>query len=67
MFYVIVRISDVYVLRLRVLKLRLRYVLCDVYVMKTWNTPVTKGDSALLCYLDKIAGGRSTFVLIFKS
>ena len=45
----------------------LGYVLCDVYVMKAWNTPGTEGDSAQLCYLDKIAGGRSNLVLAFKS
>ena len=43
------------------------YVFCDVLVMEAWNTPGTKGDSAQLCYLDKIAGGRSTMVLAFKS
>ena len=41
------------------------------YVMfvskKTWNTPGSKGDSAHLCYLDKVTGGRSTLVLVFKS
>ena len=35
--------------------LSLGYVLCDVDVMKTWNTPVSKGDSAQLCYFDRIA------------
>ena len=44
----------------------LRLCLCDAYVMETWNTPGTKGDSAQLCYSDKIAGGRSTLVLVFK-
>ena len=43
------------------------YVSCEVYVMKAWNTPSTKGDSAHLCYLGKIAGGRSTLLLVFKS
>ena len=38
-------------------------VLGDVHVMEDWNT----GDSAQLCYLDKIAGGRSILVLAFKS
>ena len=47
--------------------LLLGYVLCDVYVMQAWNTPGTRGDSAQLCYLDKIASGRSTLVLAFKS
>ena len=28
--------------------------------------PCTNGDSAQLCYSDKIAGGRSTLMLIFK-
>ena len=37
------------------------------YVKEAWNTPGTKGDSAQLCYLDLIAGGRSTWVLAFKS
>ena len=46
--------------------LLLGYVLCDAYVMEAWNTPGTKGDSAQLCYSDKIAGGRSTSVLVFK-
>ena len=41
--------------------------LCDVYVMEACNTPGTKDDSAQLCYLDKIADGRSTLVLAFKS
>ena len=45
----------------------LGYVSCDFYVMKAWNTPGTKGGSAHLCYLDKISGGRSTSVLVFKS
>ena len=45
----------------------LGYVLCDVCIIETWNTPGTEGDSALLCYLDKFAGGRSTLVLVFKS
>ena len=35
--------------------------------MNAWKTPGTKGDSAHLCYPDKIAGGRSTLVLVFKS
>ena len=47
--------------------LLLGFVLCDVYVMQSWNTPGTRGDSAQLCYLDKIASGRSTLVLAFKS
>ena len=47
--------------------LLLDYVLSDVYVMKTWSNPGTKSDSAHLCFLDKIAGGRSTLVLVFKS
>ena len=47
--------------------LLLIYALCDVHVMEAWNTPGTKGDSAQLCYLDKIAGGRFTLVLAFKS
>ena len=38
-----------------------------VYVVEDWNTPGTKIDHAHLCYLDKIAGGRSTWVLAFKS
>ena len=46
--------------------LLLGYVLCDAYVMEAWNTPGTKGDSAQLCYSDKIAGERSTLVLVFK-
>ena len=46
--------------------LLLGYVLKDFYVMEAWNTPGTKVDSAQLCYLDKIAGGRSTWVLAFK-
>ena len=46
--------------------LLLGYVLCDVFVMKTLNTPGMKGDSAQLCCSDKIAGGRSTLVLVFK-
>ena len=41
------------------------------YVMfvswKTWNTPGSESDSAHLCYLDKVEGGRSTLVLSFKS
>ena len=45
----------------------LGYVLCDVCIIETWNTPGTEGDSALLCYLDEFAGGRSTLVLVFKS
>ena len=47
--------------------LLLGYVFCDVYVMKAWNTPGTKGDNAQLCYLEKIAGGRSTLGLVFRS
>ena len=47
--------------------LLLGYAICDAHVMKTWNTLGTKGDSAQLCYLDKIADGRSTLVLAFKS
>ena len=47
--------------------LLLGYVLCDVYVTEAWNTPGTKSDNAQLCYLDKIAGGQSTWVLAFKS
>ena len=46
--------------------LSLGYVLCDVYVMKAWNTPGTKGDSAQLYYLDKIAVRQSTLVLAIK-
>ena len=46
--------------------LLLGYVLCDAYVMEAWNTPGTKGDSTQLCYSDKIAGGQSTLVLVFK-
>ena len=46
--------------------LLLEYVLSDVFVMKIWSNPGTKGDSAHLCFLDKIAGGRSTLVLVFK-
>ena len=42
-------------------------VLSDVHVMEAWNTPGTKSESAQLCYLDKIAGGRSTLLLAFKS
>ena len=38
-----------------------------VYVMKTWNTPGTEGDSAHLYCVDKIGGGLSTLVLVFKS
>ena len=41
------------------------YVSSEVYFMKAWNTPGTKGDSAQLCYLDKIAGERSTLVSSF--
>ena len=41
------------------------YVMC--VSEKTWNTPGSEGDSSRLCYLDKVAGGRSTLVLIFKS
>ena len=47
--------------------LLLGYAICDVLVMETWNTLDTKGDRAQLCYLDKIADGRSTLVLVFKS
>ena len=47
--------------------LLLGYVLCDVYIKEAWNTPGTKSDSAQLSFLDKIAGGRSTLVLVFKS
>ena len=47
--------------------LSLGYVLCGVYVIEAWNTPGKKGDSAQLCYPDKIAAGRSTLVLAFKS
>ena len=47
--------------------LLLGFVSCDAYVMKAWNTPGTKSDSAHLWYLDKIVGGRSTLVLVFKS
>ena len=47
--------------------LLLGYVLCDVCINETWNTPGTEGNSAHLYYLDKIAGGRSTLVLVFKS
>ena len=36
------------------------YVLCDGYFIETWNTPGTKDDNAQLCYLDKIAGRRSS-------
>ena len=46
--------------------LLLGYALCDAYVMETWNNPGTKGDSAQVCYSDKIVGGRPTLVLIFK-
>ena len=46
--------------------LLLGYVLCDAYDMEAWNTPGTKGDSTQLCYSDKIAGGQSTLVLVFK-
>ena len=46
--------------------LLLGYALCDAYVMEAWNTPGTKGDSAQLCYSDKIAGGRYTLVIVFK-
>ena len=46
--------------------LSLGYILCDVEVMESWNTPGTKGDSAKLYYFDKIAGGRSTLVLAFN-
>ena len=45
----------------------LDYVLCDVCIIETWNTPGTEGDSAHLCYLDKVTGERSTLVLVFKS
>ena len=41
------------------------YVMC--VTLKTWNTPGSEGDSAHLCYLDKVTGGRSTMVLVFKS
>ena len=44
--------------------LLLGYVLCDVCIIEAWNTP---GDSSHLCYLDKVTGGRSTLVLVFKS
>ena len=47
--------------------LLLGYDLWDVHVMETWNTLVTKSDSAQLCYLDKMAGGRSTLVIAFES
>ena len=47
--------------------LLLGYVLCDVCIMETWNTPGTEGDRANLCYLAKVAGGRFTLVLVFKS
>ena len=47
--------------------LSLGYVLCDVCIIETWNTPGTESDSAQLCYLEKIAGGRSALVLVFKS
>ena len=47
--------------------LLLGYVLCDVCIIETWNTPGTEGDSAHLCYLHKFAGGRSTLVLIVNS
>ena len=43
----------------------LGYNLCDACVMKAWNTAGTKDDSAHLCYLDKIVGGRSTLALVF--
>ena len=45
----------------------LGYVLCDVCIIETWNTPGTESDVAYLCYLDKVASGRSTLVLVFKS
>ena len=32
------------------------YVLSEVYVMETWNTPGTKGDNAQLNYFDEITG-----------
>ena len=47
--------------------LLLGYVLCDVCIMETWNTPGTECDSAHLCYLAKVARGRSTLMLVFKS
>ena len=47
--------------------LMLGYVSCDVCIIETWNTPGTEGDSGHLCYLDKVTGGRSTLVLVFKS
>ena len=47
-------------------RLMLGYVLCEVYVMETWNSPGTKGDIAQLLYFDKVAGGQSTLVLAFK-
>ena len=50
--------------------LLLGYVLCNAYVMEAWNTPSTKGDSAQLCYSDKIAGGRMMNLsrdLLFRS
>ena len=47
--------------------LSLGHVLFDVCIKESWNTPGTKGDSAQLCYIDKIAGGQPTLVLSFKS
>ena len=44
--------------------LLLGYVLCYAYVMEAWNTPGTKRDSAQLSSSDKMAGGRSTSVLV---
>ena len=40
-------------------------VLCEVHVMKTWNTPSTKGDSAQYSF-NKNAIGRSAWMLAFK-
>ena len=45
----------------------LGYFLCDVCIIEVWKTSGTEGDSAHLCYLDKVAGGRSTLVLVFRS
>ena len=44
----------------------LGYFLCDVCIIEVWKTSGTEGDSAHLCYLDKVAGGRSTLVLVFR-
>ena len=47
--------------------LSLVHVLCDVCIKETLNSPGSEGDCAHLCYLDKIAGERSTLVLVFRS